>query len=43
MAHFRSGSIFEEAGKQQRIWKVLIEKALSGEIVLPHPSIKVFD
>ena len=43
MAHFRSASIFEEARKQQGIWKVLIEEALSGKIVLPHPSIKVFD
>ena len=43
MVHFRSASIFEEARKQQGIWKVLIEEALSGKIVLPHPSIKVFD
>ena len=43
MGHFRSGSIFEEARKQQGIWKVLIEEALSGKIVIPHPSIKVFD
>ena len=43
MAHFRSASLFQEAKKQKEIWQLLIEEALNGKAILPHPCIKVFD
>ena len=43
MAHFHSRSIIDEANKQQEIWKNLFNRDLNGEILLPHPYIKVYD